>query len=83
MMLRYQHIMASRVVGGLAFSVALIMTPRAWVEEDSPEEVRIETLSLQSDCEPTVERPRVWLNPDEVPLNIECAPPLDPHRPAS
>lgn len=81
MLLRSQHLMISRTIGGLAFSVALIMTPRAWVEEEAPQEIRIEALN-QETCKEESRESRMWLNPDEVHKSVDCTS-QDAKRPAS
>lgn len=83
MILRTQHILISRAVGGVAFALALVLTPRAWVEEEVvSDEVPIEALSSTPECE-TQAGPRMWLNPDEVPAQAECDKRLQTERPSS
>lgn len=83
MILRYQHIFISRAVGSLAFACALVLTPRAWVEEEVvSDQVPIEALSSTPECE-TQTRPRMWLNPDEVPTHAECDKTIQTERPTS
>jgi len=76
-----QQLMVRRFCTGLAFAMALVLTPRAWVGETTAppvESIPTQTLQLEEDClwcEPLLEQidcgegqdsqPRIWLNPDE------------------
>ena len=76
-----QQLMVRRMCTGIAFAMALVLTPRAWVGETTERIAdNIPTQSLQIKdsclwCEPVMEnrdcadgeqqQPRIWLNPDE------------------
>lgn len=74
-MLRRHHIQLSRTIAFSLFAMALVLTPRAWVEPNaSPDMVPVEVLDQPARClwcesAPTpCEDPRqpAWLNPDHA-----------------
>lgn len=79
-MLRRQHILLSRTIALSLFAMALVLTPRAWVEPSSSTEmVPVETLDQPSKClwcEPAAtpcpsQSQPAWLNPDQ-PVASDC-----------
>lgn len=74
-MMRQHHIALSRTLAGLAFAVALVLTPRVWVESKAESAIPVESLKDRAECvqcAPTeecsdapAERDGLWLNPDQ------------------
>lgn len=81
-MLRTHHIHVSRALAFTIFMMALVLTPRAWVEPKADLDlVPVETLDQPSQClwcEPEPEPCReaadipVWLNPDQPVPAQDC-----------
>ena len=52
-MLKHHHITLSRLFGGMVFAMALVLTPRAWVDAEngpSPDQIPVEALEPNADC---------------------------------
>ena len=81
-MLRSHHIHLSRAIAGTAFAMALVLTPRAWVEpQASPDLVPVEVLDQPAKClwcEPELqpclqaEEAPAWLNPEQPIQARDC-----------
>lgn len=91
-----EHTLVKRVLAGLIFMMAFLLTPRAWVDAETSRTsaaVPVQILERQDclwcapvqpvDCDdtPAQERPRLWLNPDEPPPEQEATPCVTPKAP--